>query len=88
MEGHAGTYVFVVLVAALKVLHMCCEVRVDDAETGVVENKPHCHTSFVSLHESQTAQCHFGIYILLYTLVSCRQIQSGKQVNASCMKHV
>lgn len=49
VEGHAGAYIFVVLVAALKVLNMCCQMGIDNAEASVVENKPHCYTSFVSL---------------------------------------
>lgn len=51
MKGHPGTYVFIVLVAALKVFDVRSQVRVDDAEAGVVENEPHCHTTFVSLQQ-------------------------------------
>lgn len=51
MKGHTGTYIFIVLVAALEVFNMRSQVRVDDAEAGVVENEPHCHTSFVSLQQ-------------------------------------
>lgn len=53
MEGHAGTYVLIVLVAALKVFNVRSQVRVDDAEAGVVENKPHCDASFVPLQENK-----------------------------------
>lgn len=49
MEGHSGTDIFIVLVAALKVINMCCQMGIDNAETGVVENKPNCYSSFVSL---------------------------------------
>lgn len=51
MEGHAGTYVFIVLVAALKVVHMCSEVGVDDTETSVVKHKSYCHGSLVPLQK-------------------------------------
>lgn len=51
MESHAGTYVFVVLVAPLKVFYVCSQVGVDDAEAGVVEHKPHCYASFVPLQK-------------------------------------
>lgn len=53
MEGHAGTYIFIVLVAALKVIYMCCQMGIDNAEASVVENKPHCYTSFVSLKKKK-----------------------------------
>lgn len=53
MEGHAGTYIFIVLVAALKVFNMCCQMGVDNAEASVVENKPHCYASFVSLKKKK-----------------------------------
>lgn len=52
MEGHSGTYVFIVLVAALKVINMCCQMGIDNAETSVVENKPNCYSSFVSLKKT------------------------------------
>lgn len=52
MEGHAGTYVFIVLVAPLKVFYVCCQMGVDDAEASVVENKPHCYASFVPLQKN------------------------------------
>lgn len=51
MKGHAGTYIFIVLVAPLKVFDMRSQVRVDDAEAGVVENEPYCHTAFVPLQQ-------------------------------------
>lgn len=51
MESHAGTYVFVVLVAPLKVFYVSSQVGVDDAEAGVVEHKPHCYASFVPLQK-------------------------------------
>lgn len=54
MEGHAGTYVLIVLVAALKVFDVRSQVRVDDAEAGVVENEPHCNASFVPLKEKKS----------------------------------
>ena len=54
VEGHACTDVFVVLVATLKVLHVGRQVRVNEAEAGVVENKPHGHTTFVPLQDSHT----------------------------------
>lgn len=51
MESHAGTYVFVVLVAPFKVFYVCSQVGVDNAEAGVVEHKPHCYASFVPLRK-------------------------------------
>lgn len=59
MEGHAGTYVLIVLVAALKVFDVRSQVRVDDAEAGVVENKPHCDASFVPLQENKKNKLKF-----------------------------
>lgn len=53
VEGHAGADVFVVLVAPLKVLHVCRQVGVDDAEAGVVENKADGHATFVPLDDKQ-----------------------------------
>lgn len=49
VEGHSGTDVSVVLVAAFKVFGMSRQVAVDDAEAGVVENKPDSDASFVPL---------------------------------------
>lgn len=57
MEGHTSADVFVVLVAALKVLDVRCQVGVDNAEASVVENKPNCYASFVSLK----IRYHFGV---------------------------
>lgn len=60
MKGHAGTDVFIVLVAALKVFDVRSQVRVDDAEAGVVENKPHGHTSLVPLQQKITCYKYKG----------------------------
>lgn len=49
METHAGTDVFVVLVSPFKIIHMSRQVRVYEAETGIVEHKAHCHSSFIAL---------------------------------------
>lgn len=49
MEGHSGTDVSVVLIATLKVFDVGCQMGVDEAEAGVVENKPNSNTSFVPL---------------------------------------
>lgn len=62
MEGHAGTDVFVVLVAALKVFHVCSQMGVDDAEAGVVENKPHRHASFVPLKNMKHEEEQTGAF--------------------------
>lgn len=53
VKGHAGAYVFIVLVASFKIFRMCSQVGVDNAETSVVKNKPHCHTTFVPLQNKQ-----------------------------------
>lgn len=68
VERHASADVLIVLVAALKVLHVRCQVRVDEAEAGVVENKPHRHTSFVSLqgHHTPRSMTLVMKYSLIY----------------------
>lgn len=48
-EAHPGTDVLVVLVAALKVLHVGSQVGVDHTEGGVVEHEPDGHTTLVAL---------------------------------------
>lgn len=49
VETHAGTDVFVVLVPPLKVLHMSRQMRVYEAEAGIVKHKTHSHSSFIPL---------------------------------------
>jgi len=49
VETHAGTDVFVVLVPPLKVIHMSRQMRVHEAEAGIVKHKTHSHSSFIPL---------------------------------------
>lgn len=49
VETHAGAYVFVVLVPPLIVIHMSRQVRVYEAEAGIMEHKAHSHSSFITL---------------------------------------
>jgi hypothetical protein len=48
-ESQSRANIVVILVTALVLLDVCCQVRVDKAEGGVVQLKPHCHPTLVAL---------------------------------------
>lgn len=50
VKAHPGADVLVVLVPPLKVVHVGRQVRVDEAEAGVVEHKAHGNATLIALH--------------------------------------
>lgn len=50
-EVHSRTNVLVVLVPSLALLSVGCQVRIHNADAGVVELEPDRHSSFVTLRE-------------------------------------
>jgi len=48
-ESQSRADIVVILVTALVLLDVCCQVRIDEAEGGIVQLKPHCHPTFVAL---------------------------------------
>lgn len=56
-EAHPGTDILVILVSALKVFHVGSKVGIDNAEAGIVEDKPHGHTPLVTLQGRSKDGC-------------------------------
>lgn len=74
VEAHAGTDVLVVLVPPLKVVHVGRQVRVDEAEAGVVEHEAHGHTTLVTLHTEE--RC-ITVSVIVFTCLSVFQSASA-----------
>lgn len=45
--------IFVILVSSLKLFYMSCQVRVHNADSGIVETKPYSHGTFITLEIPQ-----------------------------------
>lgn len=63
-EAHPAADVVVVLVSPLKFLHMCSQVRVDEAHRRAVEVQADGHASFVALRYKAVTKIFIPRYIL------------------------